>query len=161
MTSHMHIENTLGGIALGADGSSWPTTGPGVLDAITRLGVSITLEAATEEEWKTFLKSLRYILTTMAGGIMEAQASMQCNFMAASPYIEHVDAYMLQAIAIIKSKTEVDADPAVLRQHFENAATIHQFIANAYRAALVGEPIGQQTLAEQIISAFPEPGSPL
>lgn len=160
MANHMHTESTQGGIALGADGSSWPDNGPGVLDAITRLGVPTTTEAASGEEWEIFLRSLRFILTTMAGGIMEAQVSMMCTFVSAMPYCEQVDDYLLKAIAIIKGETKLDADPAVLKQRFENAATIHQFIADAYKSALGGVPLDQLTLAEQITGAFREPESP-
>lgn len=164
----MHMESTLGGVALSADGSSWPTVAEFILDDIGDLEISASVSSSSvsssseledlRKEVHDLVEMLKEILITMACGIEESHLMMDCVYLSAKPYAGHTAQYLKDGIKIIKSGAAcAGLDLIAMRRSFENANKVHTIVKPAYQADLEGgESPNQETLIRQIVQVLNE-----
>ncbi|HEX8691460.1 MAG TPA: hypothetical protein VF746_03370 [Longimicrobium sp.] len=150
----MANESTLGGLALAADGSSWPPKLNDVLDVIENLKLDGSEQPVAEE-----VEKLRGILMDMAIGIVEAHVNLECIFIVTMPFMDDVAHSLWETIKEFREDSAIGATagfPEVRRQ-FRLISAVSQTVTNVRKSLIEGSPtLDQAALSAKILQQLRE-----
>jgi hypothetical protein len=140
----MSVESTLGGLALAADGSSWPTRIQGVLEIIENL------KSGGEPD----PTKLGEILGAMAIGIAEAHVCLECIFIATMPFAEDVSHPLWTSITEFREDVAIDTQAtfAEVKRRLTLLSEVHQMVTAVRGSVIEGTSLmDQATLSRNLL----------
>ncbi len=148
----MSVESTLGGLALAADGSSWPTRIRRVLEIIERLQSADAGQPAPLD-----LAELKEILVAMAIGIAEAHVSLECIFIATMPFAGDVSHPLWTSITEFREDVAIDTQATFgeVKRRLTLLSEVHQLVTAVRSSVVAGTPVmDQATLSGQLLQTL-------
>lgn len=148
----MSVESTLGGLALAADGSSWPARIHRVLKIIEEFGSDEAGQPTPLDPIK-----VKELFVAMAIGIAEAHVCLECIFMATMPFAEDVSHPLWTAITEFREDVGIDTQAAFgeVKRRLTLLSEVHRMVTAVRSSVIEGTPLmDQATLSKTLLQTL-------